>query len=134
MRKQVQVVIINASEQHTSFLVLKRVPEKGGFWQAVTGGVETGEDFEKAAKREAFEETGLTGRLVDVDYMFEFKDHNVDHIERVYALVVDSFDVTLSKEHTEFKWCDYRNAYQLLKYDSSKRAFSKAFVQAKLIQ
>jgi lipoyl(octanoyl) transferase len=39
-------------------LLLRRSPERGGFWQQVTGRIEPGESPEQAARRELREETG----------------------------------------------------------------------------
>jgi 8-oxo-dGTP pyrophosphatase MutT (NUDIX family) len=41
------------------YLLLKRLPEKNGFWQPITGGVEEGETQEEALLREVIEETGV---------------------------------------------------------------------------
>ena len=40
--------------------MLKRILEKGGFWQPITGNVREGETFKEAAMREIGEETGIS--------------------------------------------------------------------------
>lgn len=52
-------------------LVLRRVPEKGGFWQPVTGRIEQGETPREAAEREVWEETGLRGVVTDLGYVHQ---------------------------------------------------------------
>ena len=41
------------------FLLLKRTPQDGGFWQPLTGTVEDGEKLSDCLKRELNEETGI---------------------------------------------------------------------------
>ncbi|MCK4474836.1 NUDIX domain-containing protein [Candidatus Bathyarchaeota archaeon] len=55
----------------TRYLLLKRTPDRGGFWQPVTGGLETGETRVKAVEREVRQETGIknfVGMIEDVHY------------------------------------------------------------------
>ena len=53
-------------------LVLQRTPERGGFWQLVTGRVEPGESVEAAARRELLEETGLDLPVAPLGYAHAF--------------------------------------------------------------
>ena len=80
-------------------------------WQNVTGSVDTGEEFEKAALREAMEETGLKPenikKIHTTQLSFEFFDQwKDDVIEKVFILeCFNKWDVTLDpSEHVEFKW------------------------------
>ena len=62
MRQPVQVVVYLAragSRGDLEYLMLRRTPERGGYWQGVTGGVEDGETPCETARREIKEETGL---------------------------------------------------------------------------
>ena len=43
---QVQCIIFRKTNNSFEFLLLKRVPSKGGFWQSLTGGLEDGESLE----------------------------------------------------------------------------------------
>lgn len=55
------------------YLLLRRTAEREGFWQGVSGSLELGEDFEEAARRELFEETGFVpDELVQIDYSYAF--------------------------------------------------------------
>ena len=40
---QVEGIVFRKNHNQTEFLLLKRLPTRGGFWQPVTGGVEEGE-------------------------------------------------------------------------------------------
>lgn len=56
-------------------LILKRTPERSGYWQPVSGGIENGEEPAIAVVREVFEETGITGirNIIDLDYTFAYR-------------------------------------------------------------
>ena len=56
---QVWIYYREPEDGQYEFLTLLTRPERGGFWQPVTGSVEKGETLEAAALREAQEETGL---------------------------------------------------------------------------
>jgi len=56
---QVEVIIFRRNGSRIEYLLLKRLPERNGFWQPVTGGVEEGETRKEALCREVMEETGI---------------------------------------------------------------------------
>lgn len=58
----VAVVILDA--QQRILLVQEAQPKAYGLWHVPAGKAEAGETFEEAAKREAFEETGLETQLL----------------------------------------------------------------------
>ncbi len=69
--RTISVTIVRGEE----LLLLQRVPERGGFWQTLTGRLEMGESPLAAAAREIFEETGYSPRLeeiVELSYAHSF--------------------------------------------------------------
>ena len=56
LRKGVGIILLN---QHNKIFVAKRIDNPKDFWQMPQGGIDEGEDFLKAAKRELFEETSI---------------------------------------------------------------------------
>ena len=111
-----------------SFLLMKRVPERGGFWQPLTGGVEQGETFEEAIKREALEETGTTKMMgvVDSNYHYKFTDEGRHHVEYIFGVEVPTnTDIRLSHEHDDFRWVSKNEALQLLKWPGNKEGLRK---------
>jgi len=127
--KQVEVIIFKKEGKELLFLILKRNPQKGGFWQPITGGIEEKETFEEAATREIGEEIGVISgiKLIDIGYSFEFFDHGENHFEKVFAVEVKpETKITISEEHTEFKWVSVQVAIdQFLKYEKNKEGFIK---------
>ncbi len=96
-------------------LLLKRSPERGGFWQPVTGRIEQGEPSQAAAERELREETGLGGPVRPLDYRHGFALAPGFNRVRAGALVMveeEAYAVLLSQaatprlshEHTEHAW------------------------------
>lgn len=129
-RNQVEAIVFRHNEDRsTSFLVLKRAPHRGGFWQPVTGKVEEGESFEMAARREVGEELGITEilKLVDTEFFYEFTDHGEDQFEYILgAQVKPDQEITLSAEHTEYAWVTLGDALnKYLKYPGNKEGMRR---------
>ncbi len=127
---QAQVIVFKVAEGSPLFLLLKRTPERGGFWQPVTGGIQEGEGFLEAAKRELLEETGIdeVKKWFEDVHSFEF-EFNGGHgwtKEHVFAAQVSpEAEAVMSDEHSQMKWCGLEEALELLKYESNKEGFRK---------
>lgn len=141
----VQVVIFDDSLPEPEYLVLRRIEDRGGFWQPVTGKIKRKrvESPQEAALRETFEETGLQGELLDLDYTHSFyiqpqllkKTHPDPQInlEYSFALRATKQEVRISpKEHIDFAWLPYEEAYKRLVWNGNQRAFAltQAFIKA----
>jgi len=125
---QVEAIIFRKNGNKTEYLLLKRVPEKNGFWQPVTGGLEEGETRTEALFREIKEETGIKNpiRVIEGLYYFEFSDPKLNQ-EYVYGVeVFPTEEVVLDgEEHSEYRWCSFREALQLLSWKENKEALKK---------
>jgi lipoyl(octanoyl) transferase len=118
------------------YLLLRRLPERGGFWQGVTGGVESKESLEDAARRELIEETGLYPIVLQsIDHSYSFTvEKDDDHIypeaaelvEHVFYAQVDGETEPIldAREHDERKWCGYEEALGLLRWQENKDALT----------
>jgi 8-oxo-dGTP pyrophosphatase MutT (NUDIX family) len=58
---QIGCIVFRQKEKQKEFLLLKRIPEKTGFWQSITGEVEN-ETLLEAVFREAKEEANISIR------------------------------------------------------------------------
>jgi len=126
---QVEVIVFKKEKDIILFLILKRNPQKGNFWQAISGNVKPHESFEQAALRETEEETGIKKHLefIDVDYSFDFFDDNRNQHEKVFAIRVHkTAEVILSSEHIKFLWVSKEDALNyFLKYHRNKEGLKK---------
>jgi len=132
---QVEIIIFKIEENKPLFLLLKRNSKKGGFWQPVTGGADPGEEFNTAARREVFEETKIENikRLIEDVHFFEFIAEGYGTTkEYVFGAEVEvDIKVEISDEHTEYRWCSFDEALELLKYETNKEAFRKLLEKMK---
>ncbi|MBC7692110.1 MAG: NUDIX domain-containing protein [Methylotenera sp.] len=132
-RSKVQVWIHSQDAHGVRHLLLLRVrPDRGGFWQPVTGGVETfDKSLEAAAFREATEESGIQAWVSQprsLEYDFKFQDQRGDCHEFVYE--VETRDalpkITLDPdEHVEYEWMTPKKAMSLLKFPSNQEGLQR---------
>lgn len=130
-RKAIFVVIYYIDENNNPiYLLLKRKLHWTG-WEFTKGGIEKGESKEQAAKREAYEESGLKiiklkKFKVNGKYRYEkiLKDRG-DFIGQTYSLFAGEirkgkvkFD---KKEHSAFAWLDFKKAIKKLTWPNQKR-------------
>lgn len=113
-------------------LILKRTPERSGYWQPVCGGVEKGEELTQTVIREISEETGITKieSILDLNYTFEYNEMKngqlMDMQDYCFAVEVSNIqEIKLSDEHEEYKWCSYDNAKEYLKWEHNLIALEK---------
>jgi len=103
-------------------------------WQGICGGGEDGETIVQSALREAYEEARLPkctilSKLDSISYIpaTEFKDSehwgkNVVVIPMYYFGASYDGEITLSSEHSEYKWCDFNEASKLIYWHDQKNA------------
>ncbi|HOK63719.1 MAG TPA: NUDIX pyrophosphatase [Bacillota bacterium] len=113
-------------------LILKRTPNRSGYWQPVCGGVDSGEELIEAALREIVEETGIENvkSIIDLEYTFTYKESKngvLMHMQDFcFAVEVENIvDIKLSDEHEEYKWCSYSEAKAYLKWEHNLIALKK---------
>ena len=135
--RSVQVVIFTNSTGEREFLLLERMVHNHTFWQAVTGSLEEGESHKQAAVREVLEETSIVCReeeLIDLQLtnVFEiapawrakFSPGTTHNEEVCFALQVEKHNIKLdAREHIAFVWVNYATAYEMLYWESNKKAF-----------
>ena len=108
------------------FLLLKRSKDTAypGIWQGVTGKIKNSELPYKTALRELMEETGLNAeKLWTIDKVNNFYDAERDimNLIPVFGVTVNSTNIVVSREHSEYKWCNINETIKLLTWNQQKK-------------
>ncbi len=138
---EIEGILYKRTGGEIKYLLLKRHPEKGEFWQPITGGLEEGETKVEALKREIREETGIQSimKIIEDVHYFEFQDPSlIEYFKRhgyvcnyakeyVFGVEVSSDEnvVLDGKEHSEYRWCGFEEALMLLKWKGNEEALKK---------
>lgn len=112
---QVNVFPYRKQDDRIEFLLMRRLPHGGGFWQGVSGGVLVDEDVALAAKRELHEETVFQAEVISLNFAYSYpleEKYKAKYAPHVKEIVEDGFiadvsglgDPLLSREHDAFKW------------------------------
>lgn len=123
-------IIFNIQEKKPQFLLVK-YPR---YWGFAKGHVEPGEDEEKTAFREASEEVGLTDlrfvpnfRKVAVKKFRSPIDNELIRKEFVFLIAqTNQWNVRISSEHEDIKWCSFEKALSLIKPIGVKKLLADA--------
>jgi dATP pyrophosphohydrolase len=116
MKKIPISVLVIIYTKNKDILLLKKNNDKD-MWQSVTGSLNENEKPIDAAKREVFEETGLTSdKILDCNkqYIFEiyemwrhkYEDGVTHNTEHVFLLELEEkIDIVIDKsEHLQYEW------------------------------
>jgi dATP pyrophosphohydrolase len=110
--------------QDLQVLIMERA-DKAGFWQSVTGSVESNETPRQAAIREVLEETALDANHYDLQdwqasNVYEIYPHwrhryapgTIENTEHLFGLELPSkLPIKLAAdEHVRYEWVDWREA------------------------
>lgn len=122
----VAIYVCKKIKGNARYLILKRKSKyMHGLWGQVAGKIEDGETAWQAALRETKEETGITPeKLYTVDIVESFYEITSNHISIIpafVAFVAESSSVSLSNEHSEYKWVTANQAKKLLPFIQQKR-------------
>lgn len=138
MRGDQEIVVV--VRRGPEFLVMRRAPERLGYWSLVAGGLEPDESPLEAAQRELFEETRLEAKVrpLPIALSYSLRDdppairaRYAQGIETVtvHAFVVDApvkWEPALDAEHDLYEWCVLEEALELLVYDTARDAVRSA--------
>ncbi len=139
MRRPEEVAIV--VRRGDRYLVLRRVPERHGYWNLVAGGLEGDETLVAAAVRELREETGLDGTALaglGLELAYSLADDPPDVRARfppgtetvaVHAFLAEAppgWEPVLDAEHDAYRWCTADEAVALLAYPEPREAVRAA--------
>jgi lipoyl(octanoyl) transferase len=118
-------------------LLLHRRPERGNFWQPITGSIEDGESPLETARREILEETGHPGEPEDLHLRQSFMIESQVLASRYPSPIVASeisFVAQLSSraaihmdadEHDHFGWFSFAEAYEKIRWTDDREALER---------
>ena len=128
MRLKALVWILRPGRPGPQVLLLERPDRRGGGEHPVTGKADPGESAAACASREALEETGLRGDLVDLKLAHRYRGRKGDFEEHAFLLRVPAGAApTLSDEHVRNRWASRAEARAAVEWDVHKQALDLAF-------
>ncbi len=136
MREKYQVLVLPYKRENENILYCIFKRSDMNCWQFIAGGGESEDgSVMSSAKREAFEEAGISSedKYVELESCCSIStehfsarklwgEHCLLIPEYAFAVKVEKDDIRISREHTVFEWVDYSTAINKLKYDSNKVA------------
>ena len=127
MRLKALVWILRSGSSGPSILLLERAPHRGGGEHPVTGKADRGETAQECAAREALEETGLGGEIVDLGYAHRYRGRKGQFEEHAFLLRVPvDAQPKLSAEHVGYRWASAREARSVLRWKAHAKALELA--------
>ena len=138
---QLEYIVFRRVNDTVEYLLMKRIPKKGGFWQPPCGGLEEGDNSNlDAAYRELKEEANVNRsdviKVFENVHTFVIDKHYLtgEPITPIHEFVfgfevkpdIDiSIEGNIYPEHEEVKWVSFDEAIKLLKWDNNKDGFEK---------
>lgn len=122
------------------YRVVDNIPEVlllyNGRWSPPKGGVDAGESFIVAAKRETLEESGLQDDDYNLitPYQFSIQFTHGDKSKQIMMFLAEVKDpnhiITISSEHSKFKWMRLEEALVSRNHAPSNEQFSSLYQDA----
>ena len=103
-----------------------------GHWGLVKGHREKGETEKETILRELKEETGIFSAKIikgfkeKFSYHYNFKGNSFFKTVICFLIKTDTKSVTLSYEHTDYRWLFYEEAIKQVTYEGPKLMIEKA--------
>ena len=128
----VDCYVYQQTDKGLKFLILKRNEKKlyEHLWQGVAVKIEKDEEAWQTAIRELKEETGLDPvKMFVADHVSQFYEKHGDRVNLVpvFGIEVDSKNVILSDEHIEYKWVDFKEAFDTLVWNGQKKGIQTVY-------
>jgi len=134
--ESIRLVKVMVHDDHR-VLLLHRKPERGNFWQPITGSIEDGETPIETARREIVEETGQRGEPDPLDlhqsFMIESQYLAARHSGPIIASEI-GFVAQLpstaaiqmdAEEHDAFGWFSFSEAYEKIRWSDDREALER---------
>ena len=116
--EEIVVVVKGILVKNNKILIVKRSENEvigAGMWETIGGKIIFGEKLEHSLQREFKEEVGIEVNPVKILYSTTFFTSPTRQIVLIaYLCESNSEDVTLSSEHSDYKWADITELKQYL--------------------
>jgi 8-oxo-dGTP pyrophosphatase MutT (NUDIX family) len=127
VRLKALVWIVRPSQGGPEVLLLQRPARRGAGEHPVTGKADPGESAIDCAAREASEETGLTGDLVELGHAHRYDRRKDSFEEHSFLLRVPrDAEPRLSDEHVAARWVTPKEARAVLGWEAHREALDLA--------
>lgn len=128
-------VLVRSSKDRPMLAAIRPQGKKSGTWALPKGAIDPGETPEDAAVREALEETGVHGTLVeklgDVRYVYTWEGERVFKVVSFYLLRagrgrIGDIEDAMRVEVADARWLPLDDAQRLLAYKGEREMAAKA--------
>jgi 8-oxo-dGTP pyrophosphatase MutT (NUDIX family) len=127
VRLKALVWILRPSRGGPEVLLLQRPERRGAGEHPVTGKADPGEPAAACAVREAAEETGLRGELVELGHVHRYERRKDAFEEHSFLLRVPrDAEPRLSDEHVASRWAAPAQARSVLRWKAHREALDLA--------
>ncbi|NLZ38112.1 MAG: NUDIX pyrophosphatase [Firmicutes bacterium] len=127
MIRCIMAIVYRWRNNEPEYLLLKRSPALGGYWQPITGFIEEPEANRYAALRELYEETGISDyeKVIDPAHYYFFDMNGKKCAISVLAIEVKNDPkIRLSFEHTKYQWVNFQKASNMLHWENNVKALT----------
>lgn len=135
MRQPYETLVIPYKKENNEYKFAIFLRSDKNFWQGICGGGEAGETILETAKREAYEEAGLSYEseymqletmtmipVISITGEFTWGEDVLLVKEYCFGVDATNQEIKLSNEHQKYRWFSYEEAKKFLKWDSDKTA------------
>ncbi len=132
----IRLVKVMVHDDHR-VLLLHRRPERGNFWQPITGSIEDGESPIETARREIAEETGNRGEPEELNLQQSFMIES-HYLETLYPTPIIASETGFvarlrsdlpiridAEEHDDFGWFTFGEAYERIRWTDDREALER---------
>ena len=130
---QILVLPFRVDDGRPLYAVFHRRDAK--YWQFIAGGGEDDEQPIQAARREAWEEAGISPQagffqlqsmatvpVVEITGRLTWGEDVIVVPEYTFGVRLNEATLRISSEHTEYRWVDYETARSMLHWHSNRNA------------
>ncbi|MGL4490364.1 MAG: NUDIX hydrolase [Rhizobiaceae bacterium] len=121
----VSLVAVRKTGTQHEVLLLRRKQSLVGEWCQIAGKIDDAETAWQAAKRELFEETGLTPVALytgDICEQFYEADRDAITIAPVFVAFIDpKEEVILNEEHSDYSWVSFDEANEMVAFGGQRK-------------